>query len=239
MPHAESPPWSPPPDPAPQLPRGAQACGTRQRGGGPLQVRPPQALWGASAAFEVVLTPPPSLQRAGPPSITPFQAQSRGGQKAKRARVPGRDTRGATRGRVHSAGPHRSHPLPGPEGLPQTAAGSPADPRGELSAPAGSAVTPGHEGGWAPGESQSHPHLPRGRVCCRRARGQRGGHPEMPPALPSSAGPQQDTRQYDTRVPRPPTTLVSLKSSLRHQRENKPRPPHPPTTLSTQSGVAR
>lgn len=156
-------------------------------------MRPPQALWGASVTFKVVLAPPPSLQRAGP-SITLARTKGKARSHARKRRP------------WHQEGAsvllQTTQELPrctARRGFPKMAAGSSTNPRRERSAPPGSAVIPGHKGGWVqhaagPG-SPSAILASREDACAAGGRGHSGeGHLEMPLPLPGSAGPQQDTQ---------------------------------------------
>ena len=192
-------------------------------------MRPPQALWGASVTFKVVLAPPPSLQRAGP-SITLARTKGKARSHARKRRPWHRE--GA------SVLLRTTRELPrctARRGFPKMAAGSSTNPRGERSAPPGSAVTPGHKGGWVrhaagPG-SPSAILASREDACAAGGRGHSGeGHLEMPLPLPGSAGPNRTHRVRCTGAS--PTNHPGFAQIF-------PVSSPPPTTLSTLSGVAR
>ena len=78
----------------------------------------------------------------------PFRAQRRGGQKAKQGHAPGRDAHGTEREQVHSSKPQKSNHAERPGGASPRRPWAALLTRGELPAPLGSAVTPGHKWGW-------------------------------------------------------------------------------------------
>ncbi|CAI9172355.1 unnamed protein product [Rangifer tarandus platyrhynchus] len=138
-----------------------QACGTRQRRAAPSKGATPSSLGGVSdlggGSHTPTITPVCRTTTRHPVSGTEQRGTKRPSELVCQEEMPT-----APRGDESTLPNHtRATTLHGPEGLPQTAAGSPADPRGELSAPPGSAVTPGHKGGWCPGSPSAVLASPR------------------------------------------------------------------------------
>lgn len=182
------PPWSPPPEPTPWLPRERRPVAPGSGGRSPPSEATPSSPGGVSdlggGSHTPTITPACRTTARHPVSGTEQRGTKRPSELVCQEETPTAPRGGESTPPNHT----RATTLHGPEWLPQTVAGSPADPRRKLSALPGSAVTPSHKGGWVPGESQCHPCLPEGRVCCRRASGQWGRAPRNAPSPAQLSG---------------------------------------------------